>query len=97
MVFDGVGAAEAVDWLVSSIPAMTILLMVMSLLACSPHMLCDAFQLLLADLCNLGYFCFYAVCSLVEMWSRKKRYQSNLCYFYAYIYIMVSNFVKVLV
>lgn len=64
---------------------MTILLMAMSLLACSLHMLHDAFQLLSANLCNLGYFHFYAVCSLVEIWSGKKRYQSNLCYFYAYI------------
>ena len=51
----------------------------------SLHMLHDAFQLLSANLCNLGYFHFYEVCSLVEIWSRKKRYQSNLCYFYAYI------------
>jgi hypothetical protein len=56
---------------------MTILLMAMSLLACSLHMLHDAFQLLSANLCNLGYFHFYAVCSLVEIWSGKKRYQSN--------------------
>jgi hypothetical protein len=70
---------------------MTILLMAMSLLACSLHSLRNAFQLLSAM--QIGYFHFHAVCSLVEMWP-KKRCQSNLCYFDAYA--MVSNFVKVM-
>jgi hypothetical protein len=64
---------------------MTILLMAMSLLACSLHMLCGAFQLLSANLCNLGYFHFYAVCSLVEIWSWKKGANPIYATFYAYI------------
>jgi hypothetical protein len=35
--------ADAVGWLVSSIPACPYILMAMDLLACSLHSLCDAF------------------------------------------------------
>jgi hypothetical protein len=76
---------------------MTILLMAMSLLACSLHRLRDAFQLLSADLCNLVYFHFYAVCSLVEMCSGEK--VSIQCMLLLCLYVcngIKSNFVKVL-